>query len=202
MIWPLKPPIQKSITPPHEIYATVTQAFSPQECNDIIRLSDKFKLHDALLQDPATRKDIVSEKYRKGKVKWFNPAEEETHWIYRKLTDITTRVNDQFWGWDLDFIEDLQFTIYEDLNDNYNKHFDHVWDSNSYRKLSFSLQLTDPSLYEGCDLELHLGEKTFTGDRSLGSITFFSGFALHTVTPLTRGKRYSLVGWVAGPPFK
>ena len=202
MIWPLKLPIEKTVTPPHEIYATVTQAFSLQECNDIIRLSNKFKIHDALLRDADTREDVVKNQYRKGRVKWFKADDLDTHWLYRKLTDITHRVNSQFWDWDLDYIEDLQFTIYDTLNDNYGKHFDHIWDSPSYRKLSFSLQLTDPSLYDGCNLELHLGEKTFISDRSIGSMTFFPGFALHTVTPLTRGIRHSLVGWISGPRFK
>jgi PKHD-type hydroxylase len=202
MIWPLKPPVDKTTTPPHELFATVKQAFTPQECNEIIKLSNKFKIHDALLRDAVTREDIVSNQYRKGKVKWLNPEDADTHWVYRKLTDITNRVNDQFWGWELDYIEDLQFTIYDDLNDNYGKHFDHIWDSPGYRKLSFSLQLSDPSLYDGSNLELHMGENTFTGERSMGSMTFFPGFALHTVTPLTRGKRYSLVGWVCGPRFK
>jgi len=202
MIWALKTPIEKTTTPPHELYATVKQAFSPQECSDIISLASRFEVKDALIREAVTRSDVVSSNRRKGKVQWMNSEDPDTHWLYRKLTDITNRVNDQFWAWDLDYIEDLQFTIYDDLNDNYGKHFDHIWDSPGYRKLSFSLQLTDPSLYEGSNLELHLGENTFIAERALGSMTYFPGFALHTVTPLARGTRYSLVGWVCGPRFK
>jgi len=31
---------------------------------------------------------------------------------------------------------------------------------------------------------------------------FFPSYTLHEVTPVTKGTRYTLVGWVHGPAFK
>ena len=35
-----------------------------------------------------------------------------------------------------------------------------------------------------------------------GSVNYFPSYMLHEVTPLERGTRYALVGWVNGPAFK
>ena len=38
--------------------------------------------------------------------------------------------------------------------------------------------------------------------REQGSIIVFPSFVYHQVTPVTRGMRHSLVGWIAGPTFR
>ena len=38
--------------------------------------------------------------------------------------------------------------------------------------------------------------------REQGSIIIFPSFVYHQVTPVTRGLRQSLVGWIAGPTFR
>ena len=69
------------------------------------------------------------------------------------------------------------------------------------RKLSVSILLSDPSEFEG-------GELQFKGmeDRKIltkqGSIVVFPSFIEHRVTPVTKGVRYSSVTWVQGPSFK
>jgi PKHD-type hydroxylase len=35
-----------------------------------------------------------------------------------------------------------------------------------------------------------------------GTIIAFPSYILHEVTPITKGKRYSLEGWITGKPFK
>ena len=42
---------------------------------------------------------------------------------------------------------------------------------------------------------------SITLSRALGSISFFPSYTIHEVLPVTRGTRYSLVGWVYGPAF-
>lgn len=69
------------------------------------------------------------------------------------------------------------------------------------RKLSISILLSDPSDFEG-------GELQFKGveDRKIltkqGSIVVFPSFIEHKVTPVTKGVRYSAVTWASGPSFK
>ena len=38
--------------------------------------------------------------------------------------------------------------------------------------------------------------------RKRGFLTAFPSFSLHEVSPVTKGERYSLVGWITGPAFK
>ena len=70
------------------------------------------------------------------------------------------------------------------------------------RKLSLSLQLTDPSQYEGCDLQFQGGRRIETAPRTRGALIAFPSYVLHRVTPITRGVRKSLVCWVSGPEFR
>tara|TARA_R100000231_G_scaffold138657_1_gene117522 strand:+ start:599 stop:721 length:123 start_codon:yes stop_codon:yes gene_type:complete len=38
--------------------------------------------------------------------------------------------------------------------------------------------------------------------RQKGSIIFFPSYMVHAVTPVTKGVRNALVGWVNGNPFR
>ena len=70
------------------------------------------------------------------------------------------------------------------------------------RKLSFSLQLSDPEDYNGGDLVIYNGNKPVKTKRQRGYMLVFPSFSVHEVTKLTKGTRYSLVGWIAGENFK
>jgi len=76
------------------------------------------------------------------------------------------------------------------------------------RKLSMTLNLNDPSEYEGGNLKFDFGHHS-DGDqfyecteiREPGSIIVFPSFLDHCVTPVTSGTRYSLVLWCLGKPY-
>lgn len=69
------------------------------------------------------------------------------------------------------------------------------------RKLSLSLQLSDPNTYEGGDLLIG-GPNSVPATRKQGSIIVFPSCQLHKVTPVTKGERFSVVAWVRGPQFR
>jgi PKHD-type hydroxylase len=197
-MWTLKKPELIPVDFPPLV--TFGNIFTRAECDEIVRIGQTlFTKHEAILQDQLAEVSI-----RKGHVSWINPEVEATHWIYQKLTDAVIAVNKGNWQFDLDYIENLQFTMYDEPLDTYDVHIDMLMTTGAQlpRKLSFSLQLTDSAEYEGCDLELIAGPKSFMAPREQGSITFFPSVLLHKVTPITNGKRYSLVGWVAGPRFR
>ena len=64
------------------------------------------------------------------------------------------------------------------------------------RILSFTVQLSDPAEYEGGELQIGLQNMT----RTRGSAVVFPSYQLHRVSPVTEGRRASLVGWVMGEP--
>jgi PKHD-type hydroxylase len=70
------------------------------------------------------------------------------------------------------------------------------------RKLSFVLQLSDPKDYKGGELQIHLGEEPTVMKKEQGALFAFPSPTLHEVTAITKGRRYSLVGWITGKPFK
>ena len=70
------------------------------------------------------------------------------------------------------------------------------------RKLSFTLQLTDPSEYEGGQTMIHNAKEPWAIPQTKGTITFFPSYTLHEVLPVTKGTRKALVGWVHGPRLK
>jgi len=197
-MWTLKKPELIPVDFPPLV--TFGNIFTREECEEIIHIGQTlFTKHEAILQDQQAEVSI-----RKGHVSWIDPKVETTHWIYQKLTDAVLAVNAGNWQFDLDYIENLQFTMYDEPLDNYDVHIDMLITKGQQlpRKLSFSLQLTDPSEYTGCELELIAGPKSFIAPKEQGSITFFPSVLLHRVTAITEGKRYSLVGWVAGPRFR
>ena len=71
------------------------------------------------------------------------------------------------------------------------------------RKLSFSLQLSDPDDYEGGNVQLiDDSGKSYFAPRKRGSIILFDSRAQHRVLKVTKGVRKSIVGWVVGPRWK
>jgi len=69
----------------------------------------------------------------------------------------------------------------------------------SPRKLSLSLQLSDPVEYEGCVLELHAANSIEAAPLERGTVIAFPSYILHRVSPILSGRRRSLVAWFSGP---
>jgi len=82
----------------------------------------------------------------------------------------------------------------------------HMWDK--VRKISMTVNLTNPKNYAGGNLKFDMGDhsakkyKICEEIRPTGSIIIFPSYQYHCVTPVTRGIRYSLVLWSLGRPFR
>ena len=85
-------------------------------------------------------------------------------------------------------------------------HYDwHVDMGRSYaasRKLGFTIQLSNSSDYDGGNLEFHNVEADPQSMRKKGTMAIFPTYWLHRVTPVTRGTRDAVVGWVHGPSYR
>ena len=118
---------------------------------------------------------------------------------------MVTAANNQVWQVDITgFVERLQFTEYDRPGTNYHWHSDTGGGMASLRKLSFSLQLTAPEAYDGGDLEFTepINDEMRAMCRQQGTAVIFPSYVTHRVTPITRGARISLVGWISGPPYR
>ena len=183
-------------------YCYYTGVFDELMINDIVKMGDELLLGDAKVGGNHISSGTKNEKIRKTTVGWV-PTLEANSWLYRRLTDIIQKANAEWFGFDLNHIESLQYSIYN-KGDFYDAHVDHHFQSiGKYpRKLSFSLQLSDPTDYKGGDVMLHSSNNPFSIPKEKGTIIFFPSYTLHEVKPVTKGTRRALVGWVHGPKWK
>jgi len=178
-------------------WAYANGVFTPEECKKIIDIGKKFKFENSLLGGNAK----IDNKIRNSKVSWIYPTD-ETQWIYYRLTQVVMDLNSQYFNFNLfGFVEGLQFTKYEAPESHYEKHIDKIF-GKTIRKLSVVLQLSDPEEYEGGNLNLALCNEPSAMEKMQGKVVVFPSYVLHEVTPVTKGTRYSLVGWITGEPFK
>lgn len=136
---------------------------------------------------------------RSSKQVWIT----EDHWIAGFINHYAAIANRHF-QYHLTGIHQnaLQYTIYKP-GDHYTWHVDDIIQQvPSVRKLSFSLQLSDPSEYEGGELQLYHANGSIFAEKAKGSITFFDSRVMHRVRKVRSGTRRALVGWIGGPPWK
>lgn len=179
-----------------ETWAYWDAAFTPEECKKIIEIGNKKKLQQATIL-----KGNASLSIRDSKVAWLNPVE-ELNWVYQRVSQIIFDLNKRFFNFELyGFIEGFQFTHYKEPGGKYKKHIDRGMDY-FVRKLSLSIQLSDPNSYEGGDLVLHNEDTPTIIPKEQGKLIAFPSYVMHEVKPVTKGERYSLVAWITGPNFK
>ena len=147
----------------------------------------------------------VNNEYRSSDIRWINKF--QSKWISDLIYDYVTTANRNAFGFNIDFINDIQYTTYKATeNGKYDWHEDVFWDCprEYHRKLSFVMQLTDPSEYEGGVFEIDSQFPQMDAQQLLrkGTVVVFPSFIRHRVTPVTSGIRRSLVSWIEGPKFR
>jgi PKHD-type hydroxylase len=169
-----------------------TGIFSAQECQRIMGLSGHRRQRAGTMM--YARPNI-----RKSTIAWID-VREDSQWLYEKVWKTFQAVN-RWFQFDLfGLVDEIQFARYGP-GDSFGWHLDTGGGQTSTRKLSMSVQLCDGDEYVGGDLELCACPQ-LDPRRRRGTIIVFPSFLAHQVTPVTRGKRCSLVAWAHGPPFK
>ena len=173
-------------------------AFTEQELD---WLQSKAKQSEQNAQIGGSNGGVINPKIRRSQVSWLNNSG-DTKWVFDKLADVASRMNAQHFRFDLTgFGEELQLTNYDQSeNGMYGWHQD--YGSGVSRKLSMAVQLTDPSEYEGGNLQILTGSNPQNVRKQRGLIALFPSYIVHQVTPVTQGSRQSLVAWISGPTFR
>jgi len=153
---------------------------------------------------------ILNYNDRKTDIKWIP----EDQWIAGMITYYIDHINKDHFRYDISGISDnsYQYSVYRE-GSHYDWHADEDRDlfyltrkrpEEKIRKLSFSLQLSEETDYEG-------GELCFRQDKDSeevlqtkkqGSLIVFDSRLQHCVKPVTKGVRHSLVGWYSGPLWR
>lgn len=167
------------------------------EIEDIHSLAQNFDvvrggtLHDEL-------------KIRKSNIRWLE-YNEETKWIYDKVTNAAKTINDENFKFELIGAQPFQYTEYDSSElAEYGWHIDLLNDTQSdSRKLSIVILLSDKSDFSGGSL---LVSPTGSTPKELlmkpGRMVVFPSWMPHCVTPVLEGKRVSLVMWLYGRRFR
>ena len=195
----------------------------PEDVVEIVEKDfERFKV-DQNLEESRIGGNGLDEDVRKARNTWI-PT---THWIAGFIWHYVDRANRENFRYDLTCVdgESLQYTVYgegehytwhhdEDLSSAYKPQNVGYRDKNAIlndkanidaeyiRKLSFSLQLTDETTYEGGNFQLMDGKSTYFAPRKRGTLIVFDSRAMHRVLPVTKGIRKSIVGWTLGPRWR
>ena len=195
----------------------------PEEIVNIVEKDLRIN-YDSDMEDSVVHGNNLNKNIRNSQNSWI-PT---THWISGFLWHYVEKANRENFLYDLTMIdgESLQYTQYGP-GQFYNWHQDagisglinpqassnrdidklgHDFISQNIettRKLSFSIQLSDPSDYEGGNFQL-LDEqnKMYVAPRQRGALILFDSRSSHRVTKVTKGIRKSIVGWVVGPRWR
>ena len=180
---------------------TLEPIFTPKQCQMVIDKGMSLKSEEAKVgmgQKPGGKNDPEK---RITTISWipFKYMPE----MYRDIEKTMLQANNNHFGFEgMQLTEPAQFTHYlaggfyewHMDNDVVGKHQPPV------RKISMTLLLSDPSTFEGGELEFMSDGKI--AKLKQGQAIFFASWLQHRVKPVTRGERKSLVMWFGGPPFK
>ena len=194
---------------------------SPEQCDEVLaHFDDKERYIAETLSYNFNSKDNnsspdakVESKSRKGHVKFMNDVYDLPHGEkitmaldhYSSETGIVTYPDHVI----------FQLGIYDEPGDHFIWHPDHSISISNFndevRKVSASLQLTDPSEYEGCNLHLQLptsieqsneGVNTMIASKERGDLIVFPSYLKHKISELKSGTRHALVLWYQGPDWR
>tara|TARA_R100001440_G_scaffold14551_1_gene24623 strand:+ start:2672 stop:3295 length:624 start_codon:yes stop_codon:yes gene_type:complete len=202
------------------IYWFYDKALPPSFCNDIIKFGKMIKEQRAVTtgkkSDELTEEEEKElSKIRNSRVAWIEPMRWMNVWFHELMEQAN---KDAGWNFDIDDGEPYQFTKYTEgqfygWHQDVAPHGGDGWHDGLSRKLSLVACLTDPSEYEGGNLEIvspnlspimKLEKKTFSEPEWLnqGTVILFPSDNWHQVKKVTKGTRYSLVTWFRGKDFK
>lgn len=146
--------------------------------------------------------DEQNEEVRRSQIKWLT----DDAFVRGLLWGYVQEANRIAFGFDVQPVGHIQYTEYDAKNKgHYDWHHDIDWTGNAAydRKLSVTVQLSDPNDYEGGTFEFsETNSPNENSSRNRGTIIVFPSYLKHRVLPVTSGNRKSLVAWFEGPRWR
>ncbi len=196
-----------------KLYYYFTSALSNYLCDKIVHEGFANQIQEGntgrfVARNDAERKE--KKELRDSNISWI-----DDWWLKKEILPYVQRANEKAgWNFKLTTSESAQFTIYDNKQHywwhtdarQYPYH-DNDW-PNLIRKLSVTVSLSHPKEYEGGYLQFAATRDwgdTFklqcTEILPRGSICVFPSYTWHRVSPVTKGRRLSLVQWNLGEGY-
>lgn len=184
--------------------------FTKEKCDLILQLARDYPSQEATIGTQSGFEKI--ENSRRSKVKFILHTDEKFSWVFNDLWYLARSCNHDHFNFDVTKLDYVQIAEYssEDRGE-YTRHLDAIWCNEPYqfhRKLSCTVQLSDPESYTGGDFEfydLQYADPNETHKqqmRARGTAIFFPAFITHAVKPVLSGNRYSITAWFEGPKWR
>jgi PKHD-type hydroxylase len=188
-------PEQPMIGPP---LVTLDWAFNAVEAQRIVELCEQFDVIDATIEEGSAPRQL-NKAIRDSLIRVVPRDAPDSRWIFSRLDSMGSLINEKYYGFGLDGYDFFQYAEYRAAG-HFATHMDYpMGRPGPVRKLSISLTLNDD--YEGGDFQIQTGREPQVVRQAAGRLIAFPSFILHSVSPVTKGVRKSLVVWVTGPAF-
>lgn len=181
----------------HEFWMWEGGAVSSDLCDSWVARFDKG-LESGLVGAGDGKRD--DEIIRRSKIKFVEDKD-----VMDALSGFVNAANRMAFGVDISNFIEMQFTKYEAEDKGF-----YDWHSDTFladrekcfhRKLSVVVALSNPDDYEGGDF--YIGNTRADPIRfQKGSVIVFPSIVIHKVSPVTKGTRYTMVGWMEGPKWR
>lgn len=147
--------------------------------------------------------DTDSYKTNNRDIAYMEPAP-HTKWLYDTLFPLVLEANNNLFHFDIDVVTDpIHYVIYPEDGGHLDWHMDVGAFGVNKRKIATTVQLSDPTEYDGGEFEIWFGgEQSVVVPREKGDVICFPAFCMHRVRPIKRGRRKALVFWTGGRPFR
>jgi len=199
--------------------ATLPNAFTPDECAQIINTAiNEWDEKESMIQRDEGGKieqNFIQDLDYRNTTLFIPPKPDD--WLFQKIVNEIMQFNNSETGYGFEvhgMAEPPNVMRYRapDLDPNgkpgkYDWHLDvGPGDVPSMRKISYSI-LLNPGEYEGGELAFRIGrsEAPHPGQndpKAIGNFLVFPSYIMHSVTPLMKGTRYAIVGWLHGNSFR
>ena len=190
------PPVWQSY-----ISQTIGPMFTPHQWQLIIDKGMSLKPEVASVGFGSTEGGVNDPNKRITTISWI-PFKEMPE-MYNEIEATMLKTNNNHFGFEgMGLTEPGQFTYYR-TGGFYKWHMDNdisCKPQSPVSKISMTCLLSDPSTFEGGELEFMDEGRTIKLEQ--GQAVFFASWLQHRVTPVTKGERKSLVMWFGGPHFK
>ena len=193
----------------------------PSDIIDI--LENDIKKFDSSIEESKLKGDRSNSLIRNSQNAWIPTS----HWIGGYLWYYVSKINrdnflydiididsqtlqythyqeGQYYTWHLDTALDTYHKPQQNFRSGENRAKEEMIQAGEYvRKLSFTLQLSDPTDYRGGEVEFLDSEgQRFLAPKQRGTMIVFDARTRHRVRKVKEGLRKSIVGWVVGPRWK
>jgi PKHD-type hydroxylase len=179
---------------------TSTPIFTPEQIARLRSLVDAENEPAGLEGYGADKMATGTEAYRRTRVRWLNIVEHG--WAYEIMWAQALQAN-QLFGFDVVPLHDtMQLARYDAEEEGFFRWHSDTVPEDMTRKISISVPLSDSSEFEGGLFEFNENGAIRSVPQKAGCPVMFPSWLLHRVSPVTAGRRYSLVAWIRGPAWR